>query len=270
MLGKLDTAAALLSLVLVSPCAAATIYTNPIERSESNLVFTKLKINGKEVRALIDSGSFRSVQLSGALAEELQVPLADTETVARRHEGKDLHVRTGRIATLTLGEFEQHDVAVQVIEGDIENIARQVQTDFQAILGWGFLSQFYIAIDYPHSTMRWSDGPLELGAEKWKTGYAVVNNAPVVDGTFDGQQVKFLFDTGAPRCTIDASLAGESPAGTITKSATIENKTFSTDWKIKDLSAIKKSLGCLGVLGNDLLKNYAVYFVPERRMIYFY
>jgi predicted aspartyl protease len=270
MRGKLNAAVAFLSLAVAWVCPAATVYTRPIENSESNLVFTKLTINGKEVRALIDSGSFRNVQLSGALAEDLHLPLTDIETVARRHEGKDLHLRTGRIATLALGDFEQHDVAVHVIEGDIENIAKQVHTDFQVILGWAFLSQFYLAIDYPHSTMQWSDAPLDLGAAKWKIDYALVNNAPVVDAMVDGQKVRFLLDTGAPRCTLDASLGGDSSAGTITKSLTIANNTFSADWKIKDLSAIKKSLGCLGVLGNNFLKAYTVYFDPKDRTIYFY
>ena len=267
---KLEAAFAFLSLAVIWPCAAAAVYINPIESSESNLVFTKVKINGKEVRALIDSGSFRSVQLSGALAEELHLPLTDNEAIARRYEGKDLHLRSGRITTLTLGEFEQHDVAVHVIEGDIENIAKQVHTDFQVILGWAFLSQFCIAIDYVHLTMQWSDGPLDLGAAKWKTTYAVINNAPVVDGMIDGQKVTFLFDTGAPKCTIDVSLGGESSTGVITKSATIENNTFTVDWKIKDLSAITKSLGCRGVLGNNFLKAYKIYFVPRDRTIYFY
>ena len=267
---KLKASLAFLSLAVIWPCAAATVYTNPIESSESNLVFTKLKINGREVRALIDSGSFRSVQLSGTLTEELHLPLTDSEAVARRHEGKDLHLRGGRIATLTLGDFEQHDVAVHVIEGDIENIAKQVHTDFQVILGWAFLSQFCIAIDYAHLTMQWSERPLDLGAAKWKTTYAVINNAPVVDGMIDGRKVRFLFDTGAPKCTIDASLGSENSTGVITKSATIENTTFTVDWKIKDLSAIKKSLGCLGVLGNNFLKAYKIYFVPQDRTIYFY
>jgi predicted aspartyl protease len=269
-LETLGVAIALLILAFVRPGAAATVYSNPIENSESNLVFTRLKINGKEVRALIDSGSFRSVQLSGALAEELRLPLTDTETVARRYEGKDLHLRTGQIATLVLGEFEQHDVAVHVIEGDIENIAKQVHTDFQVILGWGFLSQFCIAMDYVHLTMQWSDSSLSLGTERWKTSFAVVNNAPVVDGVVDGQKIRFLLDTGAPTCTMDTSLVAESSAGPITKSATIEANTFSVNWKVKDLSAIKKSLGCLGVLGNNFLKTYTVYFVPKERMIYFY
>jgi predicted aspartyl protease len=266
----MGAAVAFLFLVFIWPCPAATVYKSPIEISEYNLVFIKLKVNGKEVRALIDSGSFRSVQLSGALAGELHLPLMDTETVARRHEGKDLHLRSGRIGTLALEGFEERDVAVQVIEGDIENIARQVHTDFQVILGWGFLSQYYVAIDYVHLTMQWSDSPLNLGAEKWKTGYAVVNNAPVVDGLVDGRKTRFLFDTGAPVCTIDSSLAGESSAGAVTKSATIENNTFSVDWKVKDLSAVRKSLGCLGVLGNNLLKTYAVYFDPKNEIIYFY
>jgi hypothetical protein len=269
-LRKLVAAVGVLSLATSGPCAAATVYTNPIEISESNLVFTKVKIDGKEVRALIDSGSFRSVQLSGGLAAELHLPLTDTETVARRYEGKDLHLRSGRIHTLALGEFEQHDVAIQVIEGDVENIARQVHTDFEVILGWAFLSQSCIAIDYPRLTMQWSDTPLNLGAEKWKTSFAVVNNAPVVDGMVDGQKIRFLLDTGAPKCTMDTSLAGENSAGAITKSATVNGTTFSVDWKVKDLSAIRKSLGCLGVLGNNFLKTYAVYFVPKDGMIYFY
>ena len=100
-------------------------------------------------------------------------------------------------------------MGVHVIEGNIENIAKQVHTDFQVILGWASLSQSCIAIDYAQLTLQWSDALLDLGTAKWKTGYAVVNNAPVVDGVIDGKQVRFLLDTWGPRCTIDASLVAK-------------------------------------------------------------
>jgi hypothetical protein len=117
--------------------------------------------------------------------------------------------------------------------------------------------------------MQWGYSPLDLGEAKWKTSYAVVNNAPVVDGSVEGRSTSFLFDTGAPICTMDSGLAGENSAGRITKSVTIGNNTFSVDWKVKDLSAVRKSLGCFGVLGNNLLKTYAVYFDPKDKMICF-
>lgn len=257
-------------MLTVFPSHGATVHKSAIRISPYNLVFTKVKINGKEILALIDSGSFRTVELSSTFAQELKVSLTETTRVARRYEGKDFYLKSGRIDSLIVGDYEKRNVEIDVVEGDIENISRQVGTNFEAILGWGFLSQFYTLVDYKNLSLQFSETPLDRGTEKMSINYTVVNNAPVVKGTADNQAISLLFDTGAPMCNIDISLAGAPQGEKVSKEVLLDKNALPLEWRVKDLTAIKKSLGCAGVIGNNFLRSYAVYFDTKNKVIHLY
>src|SRR5262245_56538848 len=140
------------------------VYRAALELTEYNLLFTPVKINGQEARALIDSGSFRCVQLSSTLAQSLKLALTRTGKASRRYEGKEVYPTSGGIESLAIGDYERRDVEVDVIEGDVENIATQVGTKFDVILGWGFISQFHMLLDYKRLSMRFGEQPLATGA----------------------------------------------------------------------------------------------------------
>lgn len=269
---KIIKAVFLISILLMSSPSsyAATIYKNAIQISPYNLIFTRVKINGKEVLALIDSGSFRAVELSSTLAEELKIPLVETTKIVRRYEGKDFYLKSGQIDKLSVGNYEKQKVAIDVVEGDIENISKQVNTNFEAVLGWGFISQFYTQIDYRNLLMQFGESPLKFDKDKLKINYSVVNNAPVVKGTIDNQAINLLFDTGAPMCNLDVGIAGAPKNEKISKKLQIENNNFLLEWRVKDLTAIKESLGSDAVIGNNFLKNYTVYFDTKNKVIHLY
>src|SRR5262249_54379334 len=71
------------------------VYRATLEFTDYNLLFTRVKINGQESRALIDSGSFRAIQLSSTLAQSLKLALTQTDKMAKRYEGKDLSLASG-------------------------------------------------------------------------------------------------------------------------------------------------------------------------------
>jgi hypothetical protein len=268
MRAKRATLIAAFLLLVAFPSYAALVHKNPIQISPYNLVFTKIKINGKEILALVDSGSFRTVELSSTLANELKLSLTETTKVARRYEGKDYPLKSGRIDMLAIGDYEKRNVEIDVIEGDIENISKQVNTNFEAILGWGFLSQYYALIDYKNLSLQFSESPITLGNEKLSINYLVSNNVPVIKGLIDNQPVNLLFDTGAPMCNIDLSIASAPKGEKVSKAVVIEKDKLLLEWRVKDLSAIKKSLDCVGVIGNNLLKGYAVYFDTKNKVIH--
>lgn len=93
------------SLVSASPTYAATVHKNAIQISPYDLSFTKIAIDGRKILALIDSGSFRTVELSSTVARELRLPLTETTKVARRYEGNGFHLMSGRIDRLGIGSF---------------------------------------------------------------------------------------------------------------------------------------------------------------------
>ncbi|MGH9938016.1 MAG: aspartyl protease family protein, partial [Blastocatellia bacterium] len=159
------------------------VYRAALELTDYNLLFTRVKINGREARALIDSGSFRAIQLSSTLAQSLRLELTRTGKASRRYEGKEVYPTSGRIDSLAIGDYERRDVAIDVIEGDIENIAAQVGTKFDVILGWGFISPFHMLLDYKRLSMqfgRFSAQPPAAGASAFSLKYSVVNGAPIV------------------------------------------------------------------------------------------
>ena len=260
---------AILMMVML-PSYAATVYKNAIQISPYNLIFTKIKINGREVLALIDSGSFRTLQLSSTLAQELKIPLTETTKVVRRYEGKDFYLKSGQIDSLGVGNYKGQKVAIDVLESDIENISKQVNTNFEAVLGWGFISQFYTEIDYKNLSMQFGKSPLKSHKDKLSINYAVVNNAPVVKGTIDNQAVNLLFDTGAPMCNLHVGIAGAPKNEKVLKDLQIDSNKFSLEWRVKDLTAIKKSLNSVAVIGNNFLKSYAVYFDTKNKVVHLY
>ena len=249
----------------------APVYRATLELSDYNLLFTPVKINGHEARALVDSGNFREVQLSSTLAQSLKLALTKTDETLRRHEGKDLSLASGRIDSLAIGDYERRDVEVGVIEGDVEKIAAQVGANFDVILGWGFISQFHMLLDYKRRSMQFSARPLAAGASAFGLKYSVVNRAPVVRGSVgleNAEEFNFLFDTGAPMCSLDLDLANAPKGAKVSKDLTLAERRIPLEFRAKDLTVIMKSLGCVGVIGNNLLMQYAVYFDPDAKMIH--
>jgi hypothetical protein len=249
----------------------APVYRATLELSDYNLLFTRVKINGQEARALIDSGHFRSVQLSSTAAQSLKLALTKTDETPRHHDGKDLSLASGRIDSLAIGDYEWRDVEVGVIEGDVEKIAAQVGTKFDVILGWGFISQFHMSLDYKRLSMQFGKRPLAAGARAFSLKYSVVNRAPVVRGSLgpgNNEEANFLFDTGAPMCNLDLDLANASKGAKVSRDLTLAERRFTLEFRARDLGVIRKSLGCVGVIGNNLLRQYAVYFDPDAKMIH--
>jgi predicted aspartyl protease len=247
------------------------VYRATLELSDYNLLFTPVKINGHEARALIDSGNYRAVQLSSTMAQSLKLALTKTDEALRHHEGKDLSLETGRLDSLAVGDYERRDVEVGVIEGDIEKIAAQVGTKFDVILGWGFISQFHMLLDYKRRSMQFGPRPLAAGASAFSLKYSVVNRAPVVRGSFgpgNAEEVNLLFDTGAPTCSLDLDLANAPKGAKVSRDLTLAERRIPLEFRAKDLTVIRKSLGCVGVIGNNLLGQYAVYFDPDAKMIH--
>jgi len=247
------------------------VYRATLELSDYNLLFAPVKINGQEARALIDSGHFRAVQLSSTLARSLKLALTKTDETPRHHEGKDLSLESGRIDSLAIGDYEWRDVEVGVIEGDVEKIAAQVGTKFDVILGWGFISQFHMLLDYKRLSMQFGKRPLAAGTGAFSLKYSVVNRAPVVRGSLgpgNKEEANFLFDTGAPMCNLDLDLANAPKGAKVSRDLTLAERRFTLEFRARDLTVIRKSLGCVGVIGNNLLRQYAVYFDPDAKMIH--
>lgn len=131
------------------------------------------------------------------------------------------------------------------MEGDIERISQAVGTEFDAILGWGFRSQFAFTIDYQDKVLHFgTEPPTPNRLADWTFRFEEVKKVPVVRGSIAGSSVSFLFDTGAPQSNIDRELSGEAVGGLIRRRIAIEGYDPEVEFRVKDLPRIKATLGC--------------------------
>lgn len=230
---------------------------------EANLPFTRVTINGTEVKALIDTGSFQRVELSSALANKLALEREETSATQTRYTGRG-NVQTATVKEFAIGDHKETNARVSIVEGDLERIASQIHVPFEAILGWGFWSQFETELDPEKHLVNFSTSALPARAKRVASfAYRESNRVPVVDGAIDSQETVFLFDTGAPRSTIDAQ------PGDVAKDRALKLGAFETMLRFepKDLSAMKKGVHASAVIGNTLLMKYIVQLSPGAHAI---
>lgn len=250
--------AAGLALLPGTRAVAAAITVSP-----AGLIFLTVEANGRPVRALVDTGSVRGVQLSEGFAKTLGLALADTGQQTQRYQGGARPVLGAMLDSLAYGGATASGVAASVSPGDIEAIGAQIGESFDAILGWPLLSRQGFVIDYTAKdlTVREDASPglaLPLADKP----------LPVTAGTLAGQPVTFLVDTGAPWCNVDVSLAGGAAAGSKVELAfELGGKAFTTAFRVKDLSAMTRGLGAKAVIGHRFLEQFRFVWDPAAASI---
>jgi hypothetical protein len=228
--------------------------------SPAGLIFLTIEVNGHPARALVDSGSVRGLQLSGAFAGAIGLALADSGQKTQRYQGGPRAVLKGQVGVLALAGAALADVEANVSPGDIEAIAGQIGETFDAILGWPLLSRQPFVIDYPARDLRLEREAADGLALPLVAGKPL----PVVEGTLDGKPVSFLVDTGAPWCNADPSVVAMPAGGPgVDLPFTIGGKDFSATFRIKDLSAMSRGLGAKAVIGHRFLERFRLAWDPE-------
>ena len=121
----------------------------------------------------------------------------------------------------------------------------------------GFFARRDIVIDYTTLQLRLDarpdrhtviDVPLEI-----------VNFAPIVPGAADGKAVKFLVDTGTPTCILNSATFGLKANTFSEREIRLGSRSQRMRCGGQDLT-LNKPLGISGIIGNNLLKQYAVSF----------
>jgi predicted aspartyl protease len=241
---------------------AATVHELPLLLSDYGLVFTWITVQGRPVRTLVDTGSASGLRLSERLAHELQIELRPIPgTKVRGLDGKVLETQRGRLGSLDLGDLSLGPTDFEVTGNRIETIARQVNTPFDAVLGWGLLARSDLTLDYPGRTLRLGqDASSARAVATLSLPYADTRGVPVVQGLVGGQPVRLLVDTGAPMCNLDAALVREAKGEVVERTLLIGTWSGMVRWRVKDLAVTSQALGSAATLGNNLLSRHVVDF----------
>jgi len=250
---------------------AAVTYSIAVQLSEYGLVFVEVLVNGEPARALVDTGSSAAVRVSERMAQRLRLDLkVDPASSVTGLDGRRLALQRGRLETLTVGDLALRQVEVEVAARRIEDISAQVGTAFDVVLGWGFLSRYHFALDYPKRQLRFSADPLPPSAQGLAIPYFTMNRVPVVNAGIAGiagQSVQLLVDTGAPMCNIDAAFANTAIGQIVSRELVLDGKPQPVEWRVKDLAVTRNALGTVATLGNNLLGRHTLHVDILRQTI---
>jgi hypothetical protein len=257
-----------LFLASLALSASAQVHQAKLEISSYPLVFTDIEINGVKAKAMIDTGAFMPFQVSGTLAKRLELKLQPTGMKMSRLNGATLELMRGRVGSLSIGNYTARDVDVNVAEGNIESVSKQVNTPYDVIIGWGFLSKYYLTLDYRHKKLGFAEQEPHA-APGSAVPFRTFHGAPLFDATVDGKPTVVLFDTGAPTCNLDLPSTKGDPSHLESHQLQASQLNLKLDFRPRNLEPIKKGLGAGAVAGNNLISLYLINIDPKKGQISF-
>jgi hypothetical protein len=251
-------------LFMLSLCAAPVAARAQIALtfSDYNLIFAPVEVNGRAATALVDTGSVRGVQLSQALQRDIDLRADERAGTNQRYDGGGRAVFAGLADSFALGTFRAENQPVQVIPGDIEQISREVGTPFDVILGWPLLARFDFALDYRARTLQLDAAP---DANAWRIPLEAGKNLPVVSAKLGGTPALLLVDTGAPMSNLDISATQGTANSLVTQPLELAGRSQPLAFRVKDLTPIRRGLGCTAVLGNNFFAGRTLAYIRQVR-----
>ncbi|MEC4589588.1 MULTISPECIES: retropepsin-like aspartic protease [Nitrospirillum] len=178
---------------------------------ERNQPIVEGSINGKAVRALLDTGSYRTMLTStGAARLGLDVT-KHYEAGKVAGVGGEVHIGSAPVDKLTIGSWQVNDLRLQVI--DNSNVGPGVEL----ILGQDIFSQADVELDFAHSIVRFfqPQGCDDVPLAYWAQSYAEAlmkppqgrRTANIVHVALNGYEFWATLDTGASHSSLQQRIA---------------------------------------------------------------
>lgn len=235
--------------------------TVEFEISPYGLLFTGLVIEGDTVKAMIDFGDPNILQLSSTYVSQKNLAVDESGGVLLDLMGNQFKINQGILNEVLIGTKEEKAVPFSSSPGEMESVSQQIDTEFHAVVGWGYFSQYYTTLEYAELkfTLR-NVAPVVANA---------VANSSVLDNdsylilpiTVGGKNVNALIDTGSPVSLVDKTLGLESLSEFVIGESRIEESFI-----VEDLSVLK-DLDVSVMLGGTFLSKYKVHIYPTERKI---
>ncbi len=273
-----------LLLVLVSGLITAQAVAEVLrfDKSPYGLLFVEIKVNGLPVRAMIDFGDPYVLQLASSFLVEQAIPVEPTGKHAYYADGTRFELTEGTVQIVEIGGQRLLDQTFGSAAGEIDSVALQVGTPFQAAIGWGFFGTRIFLLDY-------SDGTFRIDLEACPSGeIALVERQSddrylIMAGRLAQRNVRFLIDTGSPvnvvHTGLDYALADEGRPANIQHFAGIVPGTalvlslaglqLESTFEQRDLSSLEP-LDVQAILGSPFLSTVNLCHDPDQAELRFY
>lgn len=236
------------------------------EKTDYGLIFTMIKVNDKEVRAMIDFGDQHKLQLSSNLIAELNI-----ETVSAGYQvgdvfGNTWEVQKGSVDKLIVGNWLEENVSFTTQEGEIESVAELIGSEFNAVLGWDYFRRYIIEIDYSSNSLTLFYGKNTIEDEVFSVEFNNDANQLIIPAIVGDQKVSFMIDTGSPVTVVDPLLLKNFQDDIFRFE--LSEQELSIQAYPQDLS-ILSDLQIVCILGNDFLSNWKVIIDPNKSKLLF-
>ncbi|MEE4297124.1 MAG: hypothetical protein V2J20_10990 [Wenzhouxiangella sp.] len=267
----------ILALTLSSGVWADQLF---FEKTPYGLLFADISVEDRPVRAMIDFGDPHVLQLATSFIETQGITVESTGQKAMYADGTTFDLLEGQVSRVEIGGEMFESLQFGSSPGEIDAVAKQVGTPFQAVVGWGFFGRRRFVLDYAASRF-------ELGLRECPAGQNVsLPRVPsssylMLDGSLAGQNVRFLIDTGSPLNALhsghfdDAATLGKpiliehltSQVPGRTLSVTLDDWQRSAAFELRDLSALEP-LGVQAILGAPFLSSVQLCHDPADGLIH--
>ncbi|MAJ70410.1 MAG: hypothetical protein CBB67_021205 [Alteromonadaceae bacterium TMED7] len=270
--------------------------TLKFETSPYGLIFTAIEVNGEPLLAMVDIGDQQRLQVAFSTAEALAIPLEKAGFKAGDINGKQWDVYQGTLNTLELGEQVFSDVRFSSINGkqwdvyqgtlntlelgeqvfsdvrfsssrgDIEDVAKQISTDFEAVIGWGFLQDYIVEFDYSNKLIRMYEQLPQGLLPTMTLAYEDQYGPLILEVMLEGKVQRVMLDTGASVSVFDPQLVKFGKDNEV--SFNLSGEAITLTGYEQDL-AVLADLEVVGILGSDLLHLYKVIINPFSHQMHF-
>jgi hypothetical protein len=229
---------------------------------------------------MIDFGDPHVLQLATSFIDDHGIAVEPTGQKAMYADGTSFDLLEGQVSRVEIGGEMFEALRFGSSPGEIDAVAEQVGTPFQAVVGWGFFGNRRFVLDYAESRF-------ELGLRKCPAGSIVsllrvpFSSYLMLEGRLANRDVRFLLDTGSPLNALHSGLFDDSAGsgkpvlidhlkGQVsgqTLPVIFDDWQHTTAFERRDLSALE-SLGVQAILGAPFLSSVQLCHEPADGLIH--
>ncbi len=229
------------------------------EVSPYGLIFTKLKVKDETVNAMIDFGDPNILQFSSKFVTKHSIPVKKIQAKMYDIRGNEYDINFGTIENVSVGKEALPKTPFSSSPGEMESVSKQINTEFNAVVGWGYFSKYFIQLDYNQRKFYLNKTQSPIAKFKAQTPLMEDVDYLIIPVSFKGHEVKAVIDTGSPVTVVDPSIAKYSSPGQSTFN--IGSVKFEDKFYTEDLS-ILEDMGIKMIIGGTFLQKHIIHIDP--------
>lgn len=233
------------------------------EVSNYGLIFTEIMIAGNKIMAMIDFGDFNVLQISSTYVDKYGLSVKETNSIFMDLLGNQFKVNQGTLKEVLIGSKIEKEVLFSSSPGEMESVSKQINTEFHAVVGWGYFKKYYTTLEYSKLKFTLCE-EVPMVQQKVAESQVLDNDSYlIIPIEINGQNLNALLDTGSPVSLIDTGLGLDGLMEFKIGDSPIQESFIS-----EDLSMLQ-DLNVQVMLGGTFLSNYKVHINSKDLKIIF-